>query len=95
MNAHTYYFVVFYTGNMPRSKIKIKRSPIAKTALSSAIKLVKEKKFSLRGAAKHFNLSRSTLKRHYEHCLKTGKDASDLHDNIAVKKFLQVTKSSC
>lgn len=71
---------------MPRSKNNTKRTPIAKTAFSSAIKLVKEKKISLRGAAKHFNLSRSTLKRHYEHFLKTGKDASDLHDNLAVKK---------
>ncbi|GBP63667.1 hypothetical protein EVAR_82027_1 [Eumeta japonica] len=65
---------------MPRSKDNIKRTSIAKTALFSAIKLVNEKKCSLRGATKHFNL------RHYEHCLKTGKDASDLHDNLAAKK---------
>lgn len=64
-NAHIYNFVVFCTGKMSRSKNNIKRTPVPKTALSSAIKLVKEKKLSLRGAAKHFNLSRCTLKRHY------------------------------
>lgn len=48
-NAHTYYFVVFFTGKMPRSKKNMKRTPIAKTALSSSIKLVLKKNLIKRG----------------------------------------------
>lgn len=52
---------------MPRSKDKIKRTPVDKEKLLNAIKLVKEgnKKWSFSAAAKECKLSRCTLRRNY------------------------------
>lgn len=71
---------------MPRSKEKKRLVRHDKEALSSAIKLIKEKKFSLFGAARHFNIPRTTLRRYYECCNKEDMTLVDLHKNLSVKQ---------
>lgn len=71
---------------MPRSKNKRKRTPVDVDKLTNAIKLIKEKKITSFGASTHFGIPRTTLRRHLKHCMETGENVSNLHENLAVKK---------
>lgn len=71
---------------MPRSKNDVHRISTDKNKLNDAISLIKEKKFTVYGAAKHFGLPKTTLKRHYNHCIETGQDVSDLHNHLSVNR---------
>lgn len=71
---------------MLHSKEGKKRTRIDETALGDAIKFVKEKKFTIFGAAKHFQIPRTTLRRYYQHCMEEGASINDLRENLAVKR---------
>lgn len=72
---------------MLHSKEGKKRTRIDETALGDAIKFVKEKKITIFGAAKHFQIPRTTtLRRYYQHCMEEGTSINDLRENLAVKR---------
>lgn len=77
---------------MPRSKEKKTRKLINVNDLANAIKMIKAKKFTTFGAAKHFGLPRTTLRRHLNHCLEIGNDVSKLHENLAVNQVFDRTE---
>lgn len=71
---------------MPRSKAGVKRGGPDLEKLRSAIKLIKEKRMTLHGAAKHTGVARSTIRRHMNKILETGDENYSLRDNNSTHK---------
>ena len=77
---------------MPRSKDGKKREPVDSNALKHALQAINpddpEKKMSYREAARVFNVSRSTLKRHLNKFLECGDDDFQYSVYYSIKKVL-------
>lgn len=72
---------------MPRSKQNIKRASFDGDKIETAVRLLKEKKFSLHGASKHFQIPRTSLRRYYSYVMKEGTSVKDIRKNLAVKRI--------
>lgn len=71
---------------MPRSKNNVKRVPILPEAITAAAEKVINGEFTLREAAREYNVSRSTLSRHLKKHRNSGHEKFCYVASNAVKK---------
>ncbi|KAL4711423.1 hypothetical protein ACJJTC_016177 [Scirpophaga incertulas] len=80
------FFIFHCVGKMPRSKQNKKRAPLDTDKIENAIRLLKEKKLTLHGASKHFQITRTSLRRYHSYALKEGISVAEIRINRAVKR---------
>lgn len=71
---------------MPRSTTGVKRKPVDKDNIDKAVEMVMTKSMSTYSAAKHFNISRTTLQRQVKQFVQSGKPTFSYRPNNNVKQ---------